>query len=62
MSGMTSVEGKSGDLQVCTDSSLILVAKPLVHILVHKRGLSDTGNASQQRMSEQKQAEENIGY
>ena len=28
--------------QVCTDSGLVLVAEPLVHILVHKGGLPDS--------------------
>lgn len=30
------------DGQVGSDSRLILVAEPLVHILVHERGLPDT--------------------
>ena len=28
--------------QVCTNGSLVLIAESLVHILVHKRCLSDT--------------------
>jgi len=30
------------DEQVGSDGRLVLVAEPLVHILVHERGLSDT--------------------
>ena len=30
------------DKQVGPDSRLVLVAEPLVHVLVHERGLSDT--------------------
>ena len=34
--------GGAKDEQVGSDSRLVLVAEPLVHILVHERGLSDT--------------------
>ena len=30
------------DEQVGSDGRLVLVAEPLVHVLVHERGLSDT--------------------
>lgn len=31
------------DSQVCTNSCLVLVVKPLIYILVHERRLSDAG-------------------
>ena len=34
---------KGKDEQVGSDSGLILVAKSLVHVLVHERSLSDSG-------------------
>lgn len=30
------------DVQISANSSLVLIAEPLVDILVHQRGLSDT--------------------
>lgn len=38
--------------QVSTDSRLILVAEPFVHILVHKRGLADTKSMDKQPSQE----------
>lgn len=35
-----------GDVQVCSDSGLVLVAEAFVHVLVHERGLSDTAARS----------------
>lgn len=35
-------EQKERSLQVGTDCGFILVAEPLVHVLVHERGLPDT--------------------
>lgn len=30
------------NVQVCANGGLVLIAEPLVYILVHKRGLSDS--------------------
>ena len=37
------VAGENEYEQVCADSGLVLIAKPLVHILVHERSLADSG-------------------
>lgn len=39
------------DSQVCTDGRLVLVTKPLVHILVHERGLPDATEGIRQYIS-----------
>lgn len=49
------------DLQVCTNGCLVLVAKPLVHILIHERGLPDATEGSRQYISTMR-LEKSLGW